>query len=704
MNEANTTAPAQAAAENNSVVILTFAEAKQPKFRETRGGAYVKFGDDNLYPLYLLDRFDKSTKHGAIIAGKAVYIAGNGWKTKDGVEDERATVFIKNINRYGESLDEVVRKCALDEEIFGGYYLQIIWGTASKRIAEIYHIEYSRIRSSKDNTQFYYRESWKAGDRFFDWNKEKTFPAFNPANPRGTQIYFYKSYRPGTRTYPLPSYMRGLNFILAEEEVGKHTLGNSQSGFNASLSITYIGGEPKEEDKREITRRYTNAFTGSEGRKFILNFAKTKETAPQFDQLGASDLTKEDYTAVDTLIQNNLYTCHQITTPALFGVATPGQLGQQKELRDGYEIFNKTYVNSKQIQLEQVFNRLARYAGVSAPLQIIPTEPLSISLEEVKDFAPKAYLYERAGIDTSKYPVPAETAPQEQQMTAAQPAINDALKGLTGRQHQQFERILRRYAKGQLNKAQAKILLGSGFGLTDAQIETILGDGTDQTAVVNAMLVSQAYALISEEEPQTWDIDHVISVFAEFGSDASLYTILKTRAVKFSDAAEAEEKEYAYVSFAKGQISELQASILDLISKDKRITPEVMANTLAVDLSEINTALGVLEKSGAIKVVGDVRTLSKPLSELQEGVKAKTKKFRVMYSYDGPQDSKNRPFCAKMMELGRFYTRTEIEKISARLGYSVWDRRGGFYTNPNTGETTPYCRHSWVSHIVMINE
>ena len=46
------------------------------------------------------------------------------------------------------------------------------------------------------------------------------------------------------------------------------------------------------------------------------------------------------------------------------------------------------------------------------------------------------------------------------------------------------------------------------------------------------------------------------------------------------------------------------------------------------------------------------------------------------------------------------YSRSEIETISARLGYSVWDRGGGWYTKPNTNEHSPSCRHEWVSNIV----
>jgi DUF4097 and DUF4098 domain-containing protein YvlB len=72
----------------------------------------------------------------------------------------------------------------------------------------------------------------------------------------------------------------------------------------------------------------------------------------------------------------------------------------------------------------------------------------------------------------------------------------------------------------------------------------------------------------------------------------------------------------------------------------------------------------------------------------------------VRYSYewneDVPEKERNtpehpsRPFCKKLMELNRLYTRKDIEDISERLGYSVWDRKGG-----------DGCRHRWVSQTVV---
>jgi hypothetical protein len=49
-----------------------------------------------------------------------------------------------------------------------------------------------------------------------------------------------------------------------------------------------------------------------------------------------------------------------------------------------------------------------------------------------------------------------------------------------------------------------------------------------------------------------------------------------------------------------------------------------------------------------------------------------------------------------MLELtseGKVWTRQAIENITNELGQDAWVYRGGYYTNPDTGETDPFCRH-----------
>jgi hypothetical protein len=88
------------------------------------------------------------------------------------------------------------------------------------------------------------------------------------------------------------------------------------------------------------------------------------------------------------------------------------------------------------------------------------------------------------------------------------------------------------------------------------------------------------------------------------------------------------------------------------------------------------------------------------LNKKPKSIPDSSEKITIMYSYEWkeeiPVDQRDteehpsRPFCKKMMELRRLYTRVDIETLSQRLGYSVFDRCGG-----------DDCRHFWKSNIVV---
>lgn len=591
--------------------VLTFAEARQPEFKEKKGEGYIQYGDRNDYPNYLVDLFNKSAKHNAIVKSKVHYITANGWKGS-----EEAETFIQKVNRM-ESLDDLTRKVSLDAELFGGYYLEIIW-SVTKQLSEIWHLDYTKIRTNKDNTQFWYKEDWKD-------NKEKqtVYTAFNPANPVGKQILYVKEYRPNMGIYSLPGYFGALNYIESDIEISKHVLGNAQTGFSASKLITLPNGEPSDEEKRNIEKRFTNRFSGSDGKKFILAFVNDSQRKPIIDDLGASDITKEDFGRVDSLIQTNIFSGHQITTPSIFGIAEAGKLGSRSEMRDGYEIFKNTYVNSKQMHLESVFNMLAKFRGVQSPdLKIVPTEPIGFEFTEnlLKEIAPKEWLLEKAGIDMSKYEPVEDTVP-----------------------------------------------------------------------VVQSAQFADDF-----------------SAFYDFGEAKDGFNVWKQK-TRFNDDSE-------YQMFA--DVSQLQANVLDLMAKDKRITPEVLAETLNQNVDTINLVIKTLVENGYVEVneyaIGEgidenviiEHTLTQPLNEILVKVQPTTKELLIRYSYEWKAGFNNtdkktsRPFCVALLDAGKMYSRSEIEQISARLGYSVWDRGGGWYTVPGTDKHEASCRHQWVSNIV----
>jgi ribosomal protein S25 len=639
-----------------NIQLIQFAEAKQPQYAEKKGEGYIQYGDRNDYPQYLIELFNKSAKHNAIVKSKVHYICGNGWS---GSADQ----FIQHINRT-ETLDDITRKISLDIELFGGAFLEVIW-SAEKKVAEVWHCDYSKFRTNKDNSQFWYKEDWNDKKE-----KAEIYLAFNPQFPEGKQILYVKEYRPNVGSYALPSYFGALNYIESDIEVSKHVLGNAKTGFSASKLITLPNGEPSPEEQRVVHNKFKNTYTGADGIKYMLAFVNDASRKPIVDDLGTSDLTKEDFARVDSLIQVNIFSGHQITTPSIFGIAEAGKLGSRTEMRDGYEIFKNTYVNSKQMFLESTFNMLAGFAGYVEDLRIIPTEPVGIELSEtgLLQIMSKDELREKLGLPILE--VKSESTNQD---------VIDAINSLSP--------LVANKVLEQLTPNELRALVA----LQPAQ---------GGESIPTAQPVQNPVQQFSDLES--------LKVFEEFGEAKDKFNILKQKTA-FQDVE----------LFA--DVSQLQSSILDLISKDKRITPEVIADTLNEKIDYINNIIKDLEDKGFLKSkeskIGKgieeniiiERSLTQPLSDIVEAVKPKTTAFLIRYSYEwknivpaSQRDTITHPsrdFCKYVMAVDKMYTRSEIETMSARLGYSVFDRRGGWWTMPN-GTHSESCRHEWKSNIV----
>jgi hypothetical protein len=688
---------------------LKFDQAQQPKFTENKAKGFVEFGLLNNYPEYILSLFNESPKHGAIVRGKAGYILGKGFA--DDAGDVKA-------NEQGETWNEIAEKAILDDEIHAGYYLQIVYNKLGK-VASVFHIPFKNCRMSICGAKVYVKKNWND-------NKEKPreYPVFDPAKPTETQIFVYKQYNPQAEYYPIPVYQQALNYIESDVQIGRHILGNANQGFVGSTLVNLNNGNPPDEDaKEEIEKAVLKKFTGADGRRVVIMFNNSKENSADIVPLGQSILTKEDFTNINNLVQQEIFAGHQITSPSLFGIKTEGQLGSRGEIRDAYEIFNNTYAAKRQMVHDSNFTWLKSYTSQPVVMKLVPVEPLGFEFSEaiVSQNLSKDEIRElmgrESGEETTKTAAqiineninalsPAVAAKVLEAMSAdeirslaglvpaggvvgtmpapaeAEAQLNSNLVNLSGRQQQQLMRIVRLFSQGKLTKQQAAIQL-QAFGFTDDQINQYLGLDDDPTTD------DQKFSSQTEDEV-------LLAEFAACGCDVNDYEVVHsepaTEAMYFAEQVD---------------LTQLQANVMDLISKDKRITPDVLADVLGVELRSVNAVLKAIEKAGLISVSTQQegadtiieRKLVQPLSKITDQ-KPSVTQVLVRYSYEGPQDDRNRSFCARLLELNKIYSRVDIETISKRLGYSVWDRRGGWFTLPN-GEHRPFCRHTWKANIVI---
>jgi hypothetical protein len=660
---------------NYKHIVLQFDQAEQPIFKEKKKDGYVEFGKDNNYPTYLLSLYNESPKHGAIIKSKCNYIYGKGFEIPG------------NANSKGETWNQIVKRCIKDDELYRGYYLQVIWNRA-KQVSEVYHIEFAKVRVSKDMQEFYVKNDWT------DFReKARCYQAFNLNNPVGSQIFYYKEYNPSSEIYPLPSYFQGLNYIESDIKVSRHLLGLANQSFTGTTLINLNNGNPlNEEHKGQVERDLLNKFTGDSGKRVVIMFNNSKDNAAEILPLGTSTLTKEDFNNVNNLISQEIMICHQVVSPSLMGVKTEGQLGGRGEIREAYEIFKNVYCEERINEIESIFTKFRNLKGEPGEFKLIPIEPLkfefseniiaqNLTQNEIRELMGKEPL--NAGQVTSDGVVAVQSE------VPAKMETNDAIKNLSGRQYQNVMRIVRQFSTGKINKQQASLMLKNGFGFTDADINTFLGIDDNP---------------LTENEIQQFSMDdeeRLINEFANCGEDSSKYEIQQR--IRLAD------------SFA--DVNEDEAKVIKLLTDNKNLTSEEIAKQLDLEVPKVNNIISGLIDANIlatklVKVGNDTiieTKVLKPLSEL--GVKSGKAVF-IRYTYEWRDIVSNRnintsrKFCQRMYEMsahkgsaGKYWSMTDIQNISMRLGYDVLTRVGGWWTMPN-GEHSIQCRHEWFQNLV----
>jgi len=357
---------------------INFAESKIPIFKENKAKGYLTYGEDNAYPQMLIDFYNSSPKHGAIVTQKAAFLAGD--KTEiigSNTEDiARANDYLNNINAY-ESFDEVKIKYSQDVELFDGFALEIIWNKAKTSIAEIYHLPFQNVRIGLDGNYMYSE----------DWSNRRIEPVvyypYNPTTREGKQLYFFKMYKAGCGEYPTAPYQSALKYIEIDTEIANFHLNSIKSGFSAQTLLQLFKGIPTPEEARNTMKRFKENFSGtSNAGSIIIQFNDPNETPSQVNNLAPSDFDKQ-FDILNKTVQEEILMAHRVTSPMLFGIKTEGQLGGRNELIEAYEAFQTSYIEPRQNQLDRCLTSIFKYI---APVKLKTKNRPPIGLDYVTLF------------------------------------------------------------------------------------------------------------------------------------------------------------------------------------------------------------------------------------------------------------------------------------------------------------------------------
>lgn len=327
---------------------------------------YVSYGDDNLFPQYLIDLFKSSATHNALCTSIAYMIYG------DGVQADTLDARLK-IQEWG--LQDEIRKACLDLKIQGGFALEVVYSIDRTTIAKVRHCPFENVRSAEVNedekVEFYYYSK--------DWGNSRDEPevihAFDPeaAVEHPVQILYVKPFSPGSYYYPKPDYIGSINYIELDKEIGVYHINNIKNGLAPSFTIHFKNGVPAQEERRKIRNDIERQLAGATNAgKFIITYSDSPDRKPDFEPFPLSDADKQ-YAFLSEEVVAKIMVGHRVTSPMMFGVMVSGKLGGGLELKTAEIIFGEDVIAPYQMVVTTALESIFNAAG--APAQITLYKP-----------------------------------------------------------------------------------------------------------------------------------------------------------------------------------------------------------------------------------------------------------------------------------------------------------------------------------------
>jgi hypothetical protein len=633
---------------------------------------------------------------------------GGGWQAGEDLTVEQQARFIKFFDGMSstEDLNDITEKLVLDLELFNGFAVAVTWSKLGT-IAKMEHVPFEKIRVDKEDKMFQVAD-WYNDDMMQLFPKVgdiEKIPAFDPENRLGKQLFYYRVYAAGVKHYPLPEYIGGNAWIEADVQVANFHNNNLRNNFWGGYLINFNNGIPTPEEQGDIERQIKRKFSGTDNAgRFVVTFNDDAAKAPTLEPLTPSDMDKQ-FEILNKAIQQEIFIAHRVTNPMLFGVKTEGQLGGRNELVEGYELFKATYVNDRVRKVERMINYLGSFNGVEG-MELIPVEPITERLSEqaLLQIMTKDELREKAGLQPLEKPadvVGPNPQPDEQPQSVEALQSNDNIKKLSGREYQNLMRIVRQYMQEKITLEMARTMLSAGFGLSSQEIDTMLG--------VQAQEFSEPTWGEEDDEDYGWGEEEfkVLEVVAsKFGCHADDYHVMHSKPMRFDTNIE-ENIRLAFAELGEEEV-ELDKKIEAYRKKNREASVEEMAKEFGVSKAKVAKRVAYLitkDRYPISRAVDNIaeQNLPKNVKEVAEPVLEVRYKYSWATGFSNKDKRSSREFCKVMLDLagqGKVYTRDDIDGISAIMGYSVWNRRGGWYHTPS-GVNRPQCRHVWEQQLVI---
>lgn len=625
---------------NNFLSLIKMSAQKLPVFKEEKDTDWIVYGTDkdwkNRYPDFLLQCFNRSTTHGALVDSKAHYIAGNGFEIDNtGLNTLGAAKLldaIKKANDYDESISDIAKKVSLDFILFGGSYVEISYAKNGKDFS-YYHMDYTKLRLSKDEDGFWYSNDWsKAKDK---QTKDETglefIPLWTKDTKKGRAIMWLKRYSPGMRWYPLPEYVGAIPYVECEYEISNYHLNNIRSNFHIGTIINFNNGKPDEATKEYIEERLEEKFAGTDNAgSFLVSYNINKENAATVTRLAPSELDKQ-FEQLKKDVEASIMIAHKVVSPMLFGIKTEGQLGGSQEIQNAYEVFKNTYVVPVQNIINKFFNKILELKGFNGRVRLKEVPPImeKLSSDVIAGILTKNELRKLAGYEEQ--------------------TSNNVTDALTTMSPLVANKVLENLTVNELRKLIGLPSVQNG----DIVSSTIIPEEPAKPVISSVIHRFDDQHLRCKHEFTDDEITLVMGEFKACAKKKDDYEFVFSKEIQ--DFSEAEDFETEF--FAEAEDGE-NVALPEGEQNPKKPTKTTPKADLVVMYSY----------------------------EPRPGLKS------IIPT--------TRDFCRELLQIDGLYSRADIGRISNTVGWDVWKHRGGYWGIKGTDRARDYCRHVWQQHVV----
>ena len=351
--------------------ILKLSQYQERSYAESANSkGFVNYGDDNLFPQYLIYLFHSSSTHNALTTTIATMVFGEGFD---------ATTLDGRLAFDQWNLNDELRKACVDFQIQGGFALEVNWSLDRTTIANVSHLPFENIRSGFVNEDekvdyYYYSKDWSSKTEEVD-----EICTFDPERKldHPTQILYVKPFSPGSFYYPKPCYTGSIDYIELDKEIGKYHINNMLNGMAPSYRVHFLNGIPPEEERNRIRMDIERQMTGAgNAGKFIVTYSDDPERRPIFEPFELSDAHNQ-YQFLSEEVTAKIMVGHRVTNPQMFGVAVPGKLGGGGELAESAALFEQNVIAPNAEVVSSTIQTLMRASGIETTII-----PLGAMVEE----------------------------------------------------------------------------------------------------------------------------------------------------------------------------------------------------------------------------------------------------------------------------------------------------------------------------------